>query len=100
MTGITGTHYNTQKQVVEASERGTIASTIGLGIDQRDLRRVGQAGVKDAAWLVAFFLKHRRSPSDREVADHAWSVEFQEQNGRPPVLDDWIDRYSELRYPG
>ena len=100
LTGITGTHSNSLKQVIEASERGTTASAIDLGIDRPDLGRIGPAGVNDAAWLVAFFLKHHRSPSDRELEDHAWSVEFQEQNGRPPVLDDWIDRYSELRHPG
>ena len=25
---------------------------------------------------------------------------FRERNGRLPVLDDWIDRYGELRVPG
>lgn len=100
MTGITETHSNTHKQIVEASERETTASAIDLGIDQQEFGRIGPAGVKDAAWLVAFFLKHHRSPSAQELEDHAWSVEFQEQNGRPPVLDDWIDRYNELRYPG
>ena len=99
MTGSTGTHNNPLKQIVEASEQRTTALAVDLGIGQRDFGRIGPAGVKDAAWLVAFFLKHHRSPSDRELEDHAWSVEFQEQNGRPPVLDDWIDRYSELSYP-
>ena len=93
---MTKRHSNKLEQIFGASQHGTT----GSAIDRRDPSRIGPAGVNDAAWLVAFFLKHHRSPSDRELEDHAWSVEFQEQNGRPPVLDDWIDRYSELRHPG
>ena len=93
---MTTTHSNKLEQIFGVSQH----ETTGSAIDRRDPGRIGLVGVMDAAWLTAFFLKHHRSPSDRELEDHAWSVEFQEQNGRPPVLDDWIDRYSELRYPG
>ena len=64
-------------------------------MDQRGLARSGLAGVKNAAWLAAFFLKNHRSPSAQELGRPCLK-----RNGRMPVLDDWMDRYGELRYQG
>ncbi len=91
---------NPENQGIQAGQTQTILSAVEHGLCHTDIGRFDTATFRDAAWLTAFFLKHNRSPSDQEMEDHAWSVEFQEQNGRPPVLDDWIDRYSKLRYPG
>ena len=100
LTWMKQTHCDSREQITKVNQNETAGSAIEPGMDQRGFARSGLAGVKDPAWLATFFLKHRRSPSDQELEDHAWSVEFQERNGRLPVLDDWIDRYGELRHRG
>ena len=94
------THRDSREQIAKVNQNETAGSAIESGMDRRGLVRSGLAGVKGPAWLAAFFLKHRRSPSAQELEDHAWSVELLERNGRLPVLDDWIDRYGELRHRG
>ena len=100
LTWMKQTHSDSREQIAKVNQNETAGSAIESGMDRRGLVRSEITGVKDPAWLATFFLKHRRSPSDQELEDHAWSVEFQERNGRLPVLDDWIDRYGELRHRG
>ncbi len=73
LTWMKQTHSDSREQTAKLSQNGTTGSAIEPGMDQRGLARSGLAGVKDAARLAAFFLKHHRSPSAQELEDHAWS---------------------------